>query len=766
MGATRYLPDSSRRQFGASLLVYTALTAILGRDVLAGLGTTVANDPGDPLLTAAILHWNAQHIPWSDAWWQFPIFHPTRDTLAFSEHLLGLSALATPLAWLTGNALVTYNLITLLTFVLSAATMYLLVHRLSGSASGAFIAGLAFAFAPFRVSQMPHIQMLAAFWTPLALLGLHAFVDTGRRRWLALYAAAWPLQAAANGYALVFLSVLLSLWVLWFVVARAKWRELGFIAAATAAGALPLLPILARYVSVHATHGFSRGIEEIQGFSADAASVLCASPNVAVWGWLRVACRPEAELFPGLAVTVLLAVALLAATGVIWRTPVPAGPRLVVWPHRLLLIVAGTYGIVAASVMALGPWRLELGVLRASASSVSKPLFVAAGALLAAMLLSARLRMAIRQSSALVFYLLTALVTWLLALGPMIIVLGEATNRRGPYWWLMLLPGVDGLRAPGRFWMMTSVCLSIIGGLCVARILAGRSRTAAAAALVVLAPVIVADGWMTRIIAAPVPPAAPAPQVLAGQVVLELPLGGYYDIAAQWRGVTGGWTTVNGYSGYGPAYYPALTAATEIADDAALLPFQRDRELHVIVDSAYPGLIAFLERQPGVRRVARNQWATQYRLPKRPGAPAQAGARIPIAGLSTSCFRDEDPVEQAIDGDHTTRWVCPPNPRQELTIDLGSPATVGAFVQHLGAYSWEAPRTMIIETSLDGQSWTEVRRGSVLEAAIDGAQRVPLSPEVVVTFPPHQARYLRVRVENQITNFHFTMAEAEVRAPR
>ena len=42
----------------------------MGREVLANVSTAVANDAGDPLLTAAILHWNAHHVPWTDAWWQ------------------------------------------------------------------------------------------------------------------------------------------------------------------------------------------------------------------------------------------------------------------------------------------------------------------------------------------------------------------------------------------------------------------------------------------------------------------------------------------------------------------------------------------------------------------------------------------------------------------------------------------------------------------------------------------------------------------------
>ena len=149
-------------------LLYVAITAFLGRHLLSNLSTTVAHDAGDPLLTAALLKWNATHWPLTDAWWQLPIFLPTRDTMAFSEHLLGISAVASPIYWMARDTLVTSNLVTLLTYPLCAMAMYALVFRLSGSVAAALVAGLAYGFAPYRVSQLPHIQMLAAFWAPLA----------------------------------------------------------------------------------------------------------------------------------------------------------------------------------------------------------------------------------------------------------------------------------------------------------------------------------------------------------------------------------------------------------------------------------------------------------------------------------------------------------------------------------------------------------------------------------------------------------------------
>ena len=140
--------------------------------------------------------------------------------------------MAAPIEWLTGSPVVAYNLTLVASFALSAAAMFALAYR-DWQRGCRFIGGLAYGFAPYRISQLPHIQMEVLWYAPLALLGLHAYIETGRRRWLVLYGAAWMLQGAANGYALVYLSVLIGLWGLWFVVLRQRWKDLVAIAVAT-----------------------------------------------------------------------------------------------------------------------------------------------------------------------------------------------------------------------------------------------------------------------------------------------------------------------------------------------------------------------------------------------------------------------------------------------------------------------------------------------------------------------------------------------------
>ena len=81
------------------------------------LSPAIASDAGDPILNAAILAWTSAQVPWTDAWFQFPIFHPAPDALTLSEHLLGISMIATPIYWMTGNPLIAYNLTLLLVVI-------------------------------------------------------------------------------------------------------------------------------------------------------------------------------------------------------------------------------------------------------------------------------------------------------------------------------------------------------------------------------------------------------------------------------------------------------------------------------------------------------------------------------------------------------------------------------------------------------------------------------------------------------------------------
>jgi hypothetical protein len=746
-----------------SVLIYAIIAAVMGRDVLAHVGSTIANDPGDPLLTAAIMKWNATHVPLTDAWYQFPIFYPTRDTLTFSEHLLGLYMFASPLYWITRDAIVTYNLMLLLTYPLCGIAMYALVFRLTRSHAAAFVGGLAFAFGPYRVSQLPHIQMLAMFWAPLALLGLHAYIDTGHPRWLVLYGATWVLQGASNGYALVYFSLLVGLWTLWFVVASRNWRALAMIALASIVAVVPLAPVLYRYTTVHDHFGFVRGYFEMRSFSADIAGLLCAPPNLTFWGWVRVMCGPEGELFPGVALMLLV---LLGLTVILVRSSragtVKSG-RIVTSVRRLLLVVTAVYTVVLLVLLVSGPFMFELGPLRVQASTFRKPIQVLVIAVIGALLLSPGVRNAVRQSRVIGFYVVAAILSWSLALGPMTTFMGNI-GIPGPFQLVMSLPGLNSLRVPARFWLISTLCLAVIGGLVLAELLRGRSRRFVIAAMLIVSAGVLGDGWIGSIRAIEVPPPVPNAESLAGALVLEAPPDAVFrDIVAVFRAVDHGWKSVNGYSGWGPSYYNPLIGAGRAEDDEMITPFRQFGDLHVLVSHDAPRLREVIERQPGARQVGSNASMLLYRLPK--GAPITlprpAGERLHPRELRSECATTL--LSLALDKDETSLWQCALwDERGWLIVDLGDVRTVGSVVNNLGFFSWVYPGALHAETSVDGTTWSPAWSGSVRERSILAAMEDPKHLRIVIGFSPRPARFIRIRATQGAPDVPWVIAELEV----
>ena len=125
-----------------------------------------------------------------------------------------------------GNALAAYNLSFFLSWPLSAFTAYLLAFVLTRRHDAAFLAGLSYGFTPVpdrRARAPPDARRRTGFRS--CLVALHRFLETRRGGWLVLFAAAWVLQALANGYFIFFGAVLVGLWVLYFCSTQETWRD-------------------------------------------------------------------------------------------------------------------------------------------------------------------------------------------------------------------------------------------------------------------------------------------------------------------------------------------------------------------------------------------------------------------------------------------------------------------------------------------------------------------------------------------------------------
>ena len=110
---------------------YALLTVVMLWPVVAHLASRVPHDLGDPLLSIAILWWNAHALPLSERWWNGFAFWPATGMLAFSDHRLGESLIASPLQWMGFGPVAAHNVTLLAMFPLCAIAAHWFVFTIT-----------------------------------------------------------------------------------------------------------------------------------------------------------------------------------------------------------------------------------------------------------------------------------------------------------------------------------------------------------------------------------------------------------------------------------------------------------------------------------------------------------------------------------------------------------------------------------------------------------------------------------------------------------
>jgi hypothetical protein len=245
------------------------------------------------------------------------MFYPQTLSLAYAESLLPQALLAAPVIALGGSPLLAYNVVFILSFVLSGVGAYLLAEEVSGSAGGAFLAGLAFAFCAYRWVHVVHLQSLTVQWLPLALLCLRRLWRRGSAAAAVGLAGFTALQVLSSGYYSLLMAVTLA------ITMATEWRSCGpprhagrLVGALLVAG-LCVLPVFAAYRTVRERHGFSRGLEEAAAWSARPASYLDPGRFVSLphLTGLHSMLQEGEPFYPGTAILMLAAVGLAAGRG-------------------------------------------------------------------------------------------------------------------------------------------------------------------------------------------------------------------------------------------------------------------------------------------------------------------------------------------------------------------------------------------------------------------------------------------------------------------
>ena len=474
-------------------LLFIGLAAVMTWPWLSPPLNTIS-DPGDPYLLAYTLWWDF-HQTFHDPLHLFDanIFYPYRNTLAFTEHCYGIALPFFPLFALGARPLTVHTLATFFAFVFSGYGAFRLARTLTNSSGAGWIAGIAFAFVPYRFEHLPHLPYIFAGWIPLLLEALVLFVRarTWRRAsWLGL-AFFMNALTCITWFVLTLIPLAFSAaFLLWWHTAwqdrRLWWRGAVALGLAT----LALLPFMLPYRSVAEVYGFVRSGTEAQFYSGDAINWLVASPHNRLWAALGLAIpTAEGTLFPGLLI-LLLAFAPLF----LFKSHPANAPAIVSRPDfarrrkRLLVfldVVAALALIVALLVASYGTIRLRLfGLELFRASHPARALFVLFAALGTRLLLTRsllirdvlRLRLSLRTRGGERFEALVLGMIWA-------IIGFVGTFGMNFFVYRFLFEGVwlfKSQRVPMRWAMICYLGLSLLAGLgasSIARAIARRAPT-------------------------------------------------------------------------------------------------------------------------------------------------------------------------------------------------------------------------------------------------------------------------------------------------
>jgi hypothetical protein len=308
------------------------------------------SDPGDPYFTSYILWWD-YHQTFHDPLnlFQATIFYPYKYTLAFSEHHYGIALFFFPLFAVGLRPLTVHAIASLCAFAFSGYGMFRLARTLTESNGAAWVAGVIFAFIPYRFHQLAHLAYMFAGWIPLTLEALVLFLRKPGRMRAFWFGTAFFMNALACIHWGILTAMPLALSAAFLLYRHKRWRDVifwrrGVIALGIAS--ILLIPFLYPYVRVAKLYNFVRNIEEVQQYSANPIHWLVADDRNKLWGNLNArAGINEKALFPGL-LPLLLALAAIFFVEPAFRRDGSSGGGPA--PSRRILLFLDVFTIVSA----------------------------------------------------------------------------------------------------------------------------------------------------------------------------------------------------------------------------------------------------------------------------------------------------------------------------------------------------------------------------------------------------------------------------------
>jgi hypothetical protein len=442
-----------------ALAGYTLLTLVL-TDPIAGKLFTEVPGGGDAWQHIWNLWWVKESLLdlHTNPYQTDLLYYPQGVNLYFHTLVLTAGLVGIPLQLLGFNLIATYNLVILSSFVLAGYGAFLLCRYLTANPWASFVGGTVFTFSPYHFAHVyGHMNLVSLQWIPFYVLLLLKALDaqgdgnlargdvpsprSGLREkhrglWFAAGAGA---LLAVNAYTewlyAIFLVILTGLLLAWRVLVPAERRLLAERVGWANVG-LRIVVALGVFFLLVSPIFFPTLAEAGRGYAQQPPRETLVYSSDAV-----LAFTPS-ELHPMWGKSILEFANRLAP-----YTPMK---------HQSERVVFLGYTVLALAAYGLWRWRGRLSVL---------------------------------------FWGFTALLTWLLSLGPILQLMGKSRFTVFevvvplPYLLLYKLPLFSIMRTPARLTVLTMLALAVVVAFAVKSLLDRTGRTESAASQASIEPI-------------------------------------------------------------------------------------------------------------------------------------------------------------------------------------------------------------------------------------------------------------------------------------
>lgn len=489
------------------IILYAILTIILTFPLFFHMDTWLSL--GDPAFNTWVLAWDV-HSLLTDPFDLFNtnIFYPlTKNTLAFSEHLIANMLVAFPVIVITNNPILAYNIILFLSFIFSGYGMFLLIKYYITDDYSAFIGGVVFAFCTIRFAHIYHLQLLTVQWMPFCLLYLDKFLHKGDSRNLFLLYIFYVLQILSSWYSAFYITISLGVYALGILTLYEEARKNLYQRSYQLKTILFLIcifvavaPFAYPYIQVANEYGFVRSLDDVSYFSADLGDYFLTPIDNLIYGKISYPFQinrntAEHSLFPGISALLL-----------------------------------SMYGLFLLRRIKFG------GKCKIALINISDKI----------------------QN----IYLIIALIAFILSLGYPLHFFGHILNIEMPYKYLFeYFPGFKSMRVPSRFGIIFMLSLSVLVGYGLSKLIDSKTKIKKNILFFILLSLILIESlYIPMGSGIPINPEIPEMyKYLANEkddfAIVELPSNLWNDTKYMYYSTYHWKKMVNGYSGFLPYDY-------------------------------------------------------------------------------------------------------------------------------------------------------------------------------------------------------------------